>query len=291
MQSEILSRQELPSVPSASGIEIIDGAIYLIGDNSPFLFQLDSNYSLKEKIEIVSAGEAANGIIPKSVKPDYEAMATAKQENETVLLIFGSGSKSPERDSLLIIHPRSNKADHHSLTGFYKEIKATANLTSEELNIEAAAIRNNTLYLFNRGKNVIIECSFSELMNHLTKKSKSPALKSYRIMLPASDKWKAGFSGATISNDKIVFTASVENTINWIDDGEIIGSYVGIMPLDELKDNYSPACFPIREKNKVLNIKAESVAVLSHVDNNIDLLLVTDSDGGASEIIGMRLME
>ena len=289
MQSEILGRQELTSIPSASGIEIMEGAIFIIGDNSPFLFQLDSNYSLKEKIQIASVTDAANGIIPKSIKPDYEAMASAKLENDNVLFVFGSGSKSHGRDSLLIVHLVSKKVEHYSLTGFYKEIKSRANLTPEDLNIEAAAIHDNTLYLFNRGKNTIIECPLNAFMNHLLKKGESPALKSYRVILPVADNRQAGFSGATISNDKIVFTASVENTTNWIDDGEITGSYVGIIKPDELKDNYSPACIPIKEKGKVLKIKAESVAVVSHVNNTLDLLLVTDSDGGASELIKMRL--
>ena len=107
MKLELLNWQELEHIPSASGIELINDLLYIIGDNSAFLYVLDSSYSIIDKIQIASTANTLDGIIPKSLKPDYEAMVSARLGKEIVLLVFGSGSKSPERDVLAIINPET----------------------------------------------------------------------------------------------------------------------------------------------------------------------------------------
>src|SRR4051812_48751602 len=104
MKLTLLSRQILHNIPSASGIEIINNSIYVIGDNSPWLFILDDKYQLKGKWQIAPTENLTEGKIPKPLKPDFEAMTGITWNSEKGLLIFGSGSKSPERDVLVWVN-------------------------------------------------------------------------------------------------------------------------------------------------------------------------------------------
>ncbi len=284
----VLSRRELQGVSSASGIEMLTGAIYVIGDNSPWLFKLDGNYEIVDKVRMAPGYELVDGLIAKENKPDFEAIAAVTWQNDEMLFVFGSGSKSPQRDLLVSINC-SGTTQSYSLEKFYEKMKNVTGLSRDELNIEGAVAQAGELYLFNRGANLVMRYKIKDFMAHLEGKRTSPEPTVYRFNLPSTNGIEAGFSGAAIipGEDKIVFTASVENTSNWIDDGEILGSFVGIIDTKQLGKNPNPACVPLTNSGKLLSIKIESVlAFRRSAGNAIHLFLVTDSDGrGASEII------
>ncbi len=289
MTLNILHKREIEQVPSASGIEVYNDFFYVVGDNSPWLFKLDSNYTIVEKFQIASSDALINGQIAKKDKPDFEAMTLVVNGNEDELLIFGSGSKSPLRDGLVrILIGKNHEVLHFSLSELYEVIRKKGGLGKKDLNIEAATADAKNLYLFNRGKNRIIILKLKKFLKYLNGKCICPEPKILKIKLPKIGKIKSGFSGATTSPDgkSLIFTASVENTSDWVDDGEILGSFVGVIPLRKLLDQMVAKCIPIVAVDKVLKIKVESVSV-SHVDalNGIHLLLVTDSDGKESELL------
>jgi hypothetical protein len=286
MRFSLLSRKKLSDIPSASGIEVIGDSMYIMGDDSPWLFRLDEKFEVTEKIAIGDINAAVNGKIPKPVKPDLEAMAAFGNE----LLLFGSGSKSPQRDILVQVNTKAgNSVKKYSLVQFYNSLCTISGFTRKELNIEAAVIVEEALYLFNRGKNIIFKLNPNELLIHTEGKRESPAFEIFRVKLPSLNEIESGFSGACATPDQkqIVFTASVENTPNWIDDGDVLGSFVGIFPIISLKNYFSPGCVAVTDKeNNILKIKVESVAVHRvSSSNKLQLLLVTDSDGSASELI------
>jgi hypothetical protein len=68
MKISAIKRLELDAIPSASGIEQGNGFYWIIGDNSPYLFQLDQHFSLLEKVNIKKLDHAIDGIIPKLKK-------------------------------------------------------------------------------------------------------------------------------------------------------------------------------------------------------------------------------
>lgn len=105
--------------------------------------------------------------------------------------------------------------------------------------------------------------------------------------LPKLNGIEAGFSGTCITKDqtRILFTASVENTKNWIADGEVTGSFIGCI---DLKTSHLSTT-PLTLKNKPLLTKVESVAIKKESGNSYELLLVTDNDGKASQIICINL--
>lgn len=260
-----------------------------MGDDSPWLFKLNQKLEIAGNIRITDIPSSTGNKIPKKFKLDLEAITFAGSEE---LLLFGSGSKSPKRDILLRINIQTQATKQYSIEQFYQSLRTAASLTEKEFNIEAAVVIEKILYLFNRGKNMIFKLNLQSLLNHAEGNQNIPACEIFHITLPELNGIAFRFSGACPAPGlkQIIFTASAENTSNWIDDGAILGSIVGILPLNALKDA-CPDCIQITDlNNEPLKIKVESVAVhrvASH--NSLRLLLVTDNDSSASELIEAEL--
>lgn len=283
----------LSDVPSASGIECVGEKLYLIGDDSRYLFVLDKNYVLESRHLIWekrdSNEEALEGRIPKGVKHDFEAITWIGED----IFIFGSGSIARNRDNICQFSPKqltSSIIDQGET--FYNRLR---NLVNTELNIEGAAAIRNTLYLLNRNQNQVITIDLTQLGFGV--KGKNPAVFSdaanfnittHNIHLPVTDNIQAGLSGACIlpGTHKMVFTASLEDTPNWIDDGAIAGSYLGIL---NLETKSVEACMPILENDKPLLLKIESVAVKEKNRDGFTIVMVADQDGGESVLLESTL--
>lgn len=293
MQLKLLNRTILNGIPSASGIEIYKNKIYIIGDDAGWLFILDKNYELLEKIPLLKKKKLSNKPIPKKHKPDLEAMTFIKYGGENILLIFGSGSKPTKREKLFMVYPeRKHKVEQYSLADLYVDLVGKKIQTST-LNIEAAAANTSSVYLMHRGniskKNIVFEYSLKEFIGFILKEKKKAPQSAFRVCrLPQINAIPAGFSGASMLDDKrILFSASVEDTANEIDDGEVLGSFIGIHNTEtkELK------CVALKKGPKPMELKIESVCLLQSQDNKHTLLAVTDSDGGDSELLVLELTE
>lgn len=284
----ILERSILKDLPSASGIEIIDDHVYVISDNTPWLYELDADYKIKDTLLIAPNTNLQGEIFEKDTKFDFEGIATF-QDSTTNLLIFGSGSKSLQRNKLVWLKKDDSISSQvYDLSAFYQEIIKSTAIGKENMNLEGISIENGKLFLFNRGNNSIWEFSLQEFLSYLeNEKHAFPKFERHSIELPIFNGVQAGFSGATEldGTSRIIFTASLEDTENWVDDGDVLGSYVGIIELDELNDAYRPKLFPLEAKGKMLKLKVESVAIKSEMEQAYRLLLVTDSDGGNSELL------
>lgn len=288
MEFKLTGRKTLTGIPSASGIEITGSDIYIMGDDSPCLFRLTGQFEIAEKFLIGDADAAVGGKIPKPEKTDLEAMAAWGN----TLLLFGSGSKSPMRDALVTFDTKTKEVHPYTLTEFYNALCAAAGFSRKDLNIEAAVVIKNNLLLFNRGRNILFQLQVPDLLLHAEGKGKLPNAETIRAILPELKGREIGFSGAAATPDgkQIVFCASAEDTLNWIDDGEILGSYIGVFPINSLIDAFSPACIPITDrKSNIMKIKVESLAVKNIDSADLQLLMVTDTDGKESELIEAEL--
>lgn len=288
---KITAMQTLKNVPSASGITKTKNGIYIIGDNTPWIYKISTDLEVIEKLPILN--DFSDSIIPKNIKPDFEAITEVEWGQTKELFIFGSGSKSPQRNILIGIEfGEDTKVNTYDLTEFYNTIKSSTKLDENNLNIEAAAANEKNLFLFNRGENMILKYKLSEFIDYIKNKGACPIPNYYTIILPRFNGVYAGFSGASFipNEEKIIFTASLENTNNPIDDGEILGSYIGAIMLKEIKNDYQPDCILISNNKQPLKIKVESIEVMSNNDTlGIEILLVTDNDKGGSEIIKANL--
>lgn len=285
---ELLSRQVLQHVPSASGIVKFKEDFFVIGDDAPYLFRIDKNFKLISKAQIHSSRKLERDRFLKIDKPDFEAM---EMVSDTEILIFGSGSKSPERDVCVLVELGWKIIyKEYDISLFYDHIRNLEMMKSYELDIEALAFNDGVLYLFNRGRNVIFTFSYKDFKAYCESGITFPIPKTHLFTLPKINGLKAGFSGATISAEQqlIIFTAAVEDAPNAYDDGDILGSFVGVI---KLKDGGISEDFLIQQiPNLDYPLKVESVIIDKITSNSqTDLVLVTDNDGAASEILRLRM--
>jgi hypothetical protein len=289
MRLEVKSRTELEGIPSASGVEFYGDSFYVIGDNSAWLFQYDASFRNLVKYPIHHQLGIQNDTIPKKEKPDFEATTVVTQNSSAQLYIFGSGSKSPMRD-ILVKLDLNNPTSYVSLSleNFYSQLKTGG---VSELNIEGAVYANDYLYLFNRADNSIIRVVYTEFELFLNDSNRALEFTLHKFSLPLLDNVQIAFSGASLvpGTSTIIFTASAEQTDNWIDDGAILGSYVGIIDLENLTNLNKPQVVGVLENGNTLKIKIESVTVKSANRHKIQLVMVTDSDGGKSERVEANL--
>jgi hypothetical protein len=277
MKFSILSREILEGVPSASGLEYYQGRLFVVGDDSPWLFELDNDLTVKARYQIHDLPEGQTDTIPKIQKPDFEATCIVADE----IWVFGSGSKPATRDTLVRVNLKTTGIRKYSLTAFYDGLCSFAKISRAELNLEGAASDGHILYLLNRGENLLFQLKIEDFLQSLAEQT-LPTIKFHHFILPEINGQPAGFSGASLLNkDLMYFVASAENTQNWIDDGEILGSAIGCVDLTSMRlINFEI----LHEKEEGIPIKIESITILNNYYPPT-ILLVTDSDGGDSEIL------
>jgi hypothetical protein len=262
---------------------------YIIGDDAADIYTLSLKNHGYRKFHIPGSPQAYR--IEKPIKQDFESAVIARNSDINWLLAFGSGSLSPHRDSLLVMNLANYNTKSFSLSHLYAWLFQRYHLDKKGLNIEAATIIKDGLYLFNRGTNSMFRMPVSDLFAYINGNENAPMPVSnhYRIELPALNGIPALISGAaTLDDHRVLFTASLENTTDWTKDGEIFGSYVGILDISKEIPKLE-TCMLLTEDNKPLIVKLESLDVISNSDKQIDIISVADNDDGSSGLYFLRL--
>lgn len=295
---EIYEHQD--SIPSASAISVVGDSSFVIGDDAAWIYkQSNSNWGYR-KIHIPGAQTDVKRI-PKSIKHDYEASAVGTINDDTYLLAFASGTLSPYRDSLLFFNI-NNEAElkKTSLRPFYDALIQKAKMDKKDFNIEGATIAGNFLYLFNRANGLIFQVGWPEFFKYINNPAAKavPGLSVHTIALPMDNNVQAGFSGAsTLDNNKMVFTASMEDTKSWVQDGEIKGSYIGILDIISPQELRLYAGVQVKPQTGSLfkldpsKIKIESADIVSKTSKSFTLDAVADNDDGTSSFYKIILTE
>jgi hypothetical protein len=258
-------------IGSASGLVYQDEKLYLISDNSTFLYE----YSIPtEKLNKIALVENAQDNIAKKDKPDFEAIAL--KGNDLVLL--GSGS-TQNRNKVLKYDMNSKKIQVRDFGKMYEKIKSQLNITADELNIEGLIINAETLYFFQRGngtqgKNGII---------YANDDAENQQFKFVPFDLPKIKNVPTTFTDAVLVNDTIYFLASAEDTTSTYLDGEVLGSIIGTI---DLKSMTLTGSVQISATNKF-----EGLTLYKQSENEIEFLLCedTDSDVLQSDIYLLKL--
>lgn len=284
MQITILNNRKLENIPSGSGIAKSGDIYYVIGDDSPFLFSLSKEFEIIAKTRLLDSDIFPEERIIKSEKPDFETLELIS-ENE--LVVFGSGSKSPQRNIFIrVLFQDTIVIEKYDISDFYKKLRNLPLFADSELNLEATAFRDNKIYFFNRKKNLIIKFDYQTLLSFIKGESEFPTPEIKEFYLPKINGIEAGFSGATVLNNeaKIIFTASVENTDNAYDDGEILGSIIGIIDISDDKIGDVLDYCSIPNTDEIL--KVESVTIKQEISfGATEVVLITDNDNGSSIIL------
>ena len=296
MQATIVKRKELQGVPSASGIRFFNGFIYVVGDDSSYLYRLNDDWIVDEAIVLYNIRRKPGEKIPKLIKADLEAMTIVQWQERLLLLTLGSGSVSPERDRGFLYLPddKENKVFTFNLTPIYNYLRQ--NFDVAELNIEGAAADKEYLYIVHRGnlneKNWLFKYDLQDFIAFGFGQLDTPPVPIADVFhFPQVGGVKPGYSDLEILSDGLLtFTLTLEDTHNSFDDGEVTGSLLGVLK-QQPDGHYITETCAVTMDSKPWVEKIEGLALKERIsDNEFILLAVSDNDAEPSGIMEVRLV-
>lgn len=247
-------------IGSASGLIYKDNSLFIIGDNSGFLYEYTIATQTLQQHEII---ENAKTNIIKSEKPDFEAITHFGD----TLYVFGSGS-TPKRNKMVQINTLQKEISTNDLTDLYAVMQSFAQIKPEDFNIEGAIYTGEEWYLFNRGngksaKNVLFTIQGKNLVNEFN-------IISNTYKLPKIKGIRSSFTDAVAIDGKIYFLATAEDTQSTYLDGEILGSFIGSIDTKTMKIDFTKK---ISDTHKF-----EGLTVYKNTADSIEFLLCEDND-------------
>ncbi len=296
---QILERHTLghhAGVSALSGVACVGSDIYFIGDDVRYLLKTQCNMPITSStvFEKIALFESSKHIplapLAKADKPDFEALSCIDINGQQQLLIMGSGS-TEKRKQALVFNPVNQQIQTFFNTIDYDFLAKNLELTGgAELNIEAVCADAQSLYIFQRGN---INRHHGVLVFDLAQIQAGKSLQQARVnalslQLPNIEGSASGISDACFLAHKnlIVATAAVEQTANTYDDGAVLGSFIIILAMD----GKTLATQLLQEDNgQPIAIKVEGITWLESTQDGEVFLLVTDSDGGDSEVLKVLL--
>ena len=277
--------KRIDNYPSASGIEYLNKQFFVIGDDANNLLILDSNLNPVDSIALYAYPAKR---IPKPLKADLESILVT---NDKKILLLGSGSLSPNRNTGWLIDPVTKTKDSIRLDLFYDRLKESG---LRELNIEGACAVPGYIVLSNRGNK-------SYPKNHLIitramfwKEQAHCPITVIPVGGNSDSSVFKGISGLAYSRktDRLIITVSTEDTRSAVEDGAIGKSYLWIVNDFSSKKNWKAI-----NPNQVIDLdamdakfrgqKIESVCITGETRQFLHLVLAADNDDGSSSIFRM----
>ncbi|UOK43897.1 MULTISPECIES: DUF6929 family protein [Flavobacterium] len=252
---------QIVGIGSASGLIFNNNQLYIIGDNSNYLYE----YAIgTQELKRYPLAENPSENIPKANKPDFEAVT----EYDGKLYVFGSGS-TENRNKMVTLDSKSKEIIATSdLNDLNLAMQSFAGLPQNDLNIEGAVYNGTEWFFFNRGngasgKNIVFTVqgkNLTEEFNIISTEFKLPKIKGIR----------SSFTDAVLVKNKIYFLATAENTTSTYNDGEVLGSFIGCIDLEKMKIDFT---------QKITDtIKLEGLTLYRETEKEITFLLCEDND-------------
>jgi hypothetical protein len=253
---------KIMGIGSASGLLFKKDSLFIISDNSTFLYQFDISENKLNRIPLV---ENAQENIPKKDKFDFESISL----KENKLHIFGSGSTS-KREKKLIYNLETSTTEEKDLSKLYKNLKETNAISDEDLNIEGALFFEENLLLFQRGNGANSKNGIFKISNSSKSVETLCHTELVEVQLPKIQNIEATFTDAILVEDKIYFLATAEDTTSTYYDGEILGSLIGRIDSKTMKIDFTQK---ISDSHKF-----EGLTLYNKTENQIEFLLCEDND-------------
>jgi hypothetical protein len=293
----VVDRVDLPTVHSASGLAEVPEGWLVCCDDFIDLYLLDAAGALQGQWPISPPpAVVVDGRVPKKHKRDFEAIANWRVGKQTHMLVFGSGSKLPQRSHIVQVHwdGALKSAVEVQAEAFFNHMMQVGKIGPEQLNIEGATAFDKQLILLNRGLNQVIVLDLKAVQTYLAGgcKGAAPDPKIHGHKLPDINGVQVGFSGACtdLRRNRIYFCASAEDTADWIADGAVLGSYVGWIVRPTAADGGELFAMPVVDDAGMQTLdKIEAIGLLPPVNGNVQLIAFTDTDGGPSQMLTLEL--
>ncbi|HEX8270375.1 MAG TPA: hypothetical protein VF581_10835 [Flavobacterium sp.] len=264
---------DIIGIGSASGLLYRNNYIYLISDNSDYLYEFSTGTRKLDKIQLLQSDVLEN--IPKRIKPDFEAIA----EYNGSVYIFGSGS-TVNRNTMVTVDLTSKKATSITdLTNLYSQLQKISNIGSEDFNIEGAVFDGKYWIFFQRGNGGTGKNAVFKVRGQLD--GEKFDIEFYDCQLPEIGGVEASFTDAVIVGDKIYILATAEDTKSTYDDGDVLGSLIGRLDLQTLQVEFTQI---ITDK-----LKLEGLTFYKKKNGVLSFLLCEDNDTDGLESDLFRL--
>lgn len=289
----VVSKNIKIEVPSASGLEMFANDLYVVGDDSQWLFQLNGAGSCIKKYPLFDIIDNSAIRVAKKHKADLESLTQIMYKEKPYLLALSSGSKLPERDHFILYDITAKSFLRKRAGKLFDQLQQFLPY-EKKINIEASAFDGENIYLFHRGNvsgdNLIFSCKIDLFIDAFLN-DRECFFNVNRIKLPALSGIQLGISGATfiVEEGKMFFSATAEDTRDEYNDGKVIGSVIGFFYLNDIdKINFAPIC---STNGELLPIKIESIAIKSIMGSNYQIWAVTDDDqADCSDLIELVLI-
>ena len=260
----------IQGVGAASGLIHDNGQLYIISDNSNYLYQYHIGRQTLQPTLVLN--HKINEQVPKKQKADFEAITTI----DKTLYLFGSGS-SKKRETLVKYHPDVQTSEKINLHRVYQRLRRQFAIGKDDFNIEGALTTGGHLLLFNRGngpsaKNGVFVLEQSDFVP-----------KSFHeVPLGRLNGVPLGFTDALLVDGKIYFIAAAEGVGSTYHDGEIQGTVFGYLNPETMQVEYT--------KTISTTHKFEGLALSKKEDDQTVFLLCEDPDDGGNYSVIYQLM-
>lgn len=269
----------LDSLSSGSGLVFSSAKNFVLSDNVNGFFMLDTS---RLTHQFIGFDTAPSHIQTKDVKEDFENATELTLGGKECIIAFGSGSIEKTREKILMI-PVDSPLQFKLLpaSNFYQAAKQTLGIETTQMNIEACFADKDSIYLLNRGTNQSISIRIPDFEKAINSGfGVAPAMNKQQFKLPVVDGFNASFSGACFYQPGVfIFSATVEKTTNWVDDGAVGGSFIGIAEVN----GRIRQVLPLQDKNhQAVLEKIESVEWFKKKGDNSIIYAISDNDNGKS---------
>ena len=285
---QLIKKSVLNDFQSGSSLDFYDNKIFVVGDDTKDLLIINSDF---EELNRVRLFESADRRIAKDLKADLETSTIINHKDTPSILMLGSGARDNKSFGYIVPFDTLKVTEPFKYDVFINRLKDEHGI--EKVNIEGSASLEDDFILSNRGnKNnpdnflIITENSFWE--NQSTVK-----ISISRLLLPNKD---AGVSEIyyETDSDTLFFTASVEQTTNNYDDGEIGDSFIGYISSfsNKLNENtVTPDLFINLTEidSSFYKQKIEGICIENKSDEYYTINLVSDNDNDESTIFKIEL--
>lgn len=245
-----------PFVRAASGIAWFGGELAIIQDDASLIALVDPHTMRVRAIplpaDIHGLRQFDKSRHNKKDKLDLECCFVMEEGGASTLFALGSGS-SKKRETIVrvrSIEQGGARVGYDVQTtlaqAFYAALRATTEFSGSELNLEGAVVQGSELVLFQRGNgaprhdllavNATCQIKLDDFLHYLddTEHAPVPALRLVRrydlgsiagVPLTFTD-------AAQAEGDDLLFLASAEGSPNTVDDGEVVGTVLGLIARD-----------------------------------------------------------
>lgn len=259
---------KIVGIGSASGLIYKKDSLYIISDNSNYLYEYSlANADLQKHLLIENA--EVNENIPKKMKPDFEAIT----QNGDDIFVIGSGSTDNRQKMIQMSEVQKKVLHNHDLTDLYLSMQYFAGISAEDFNIEGVIFTGEKWYFFQRGNGKNAKNGIFIVESQYFTQGYSLLYTSYD--LPKINGIQSSFTDAVLVDDVCYFLASAEDSQSTYLDGTVAGSSIGKINLETMK---LKKVVTITDKHKF-----EGLTVYKNNPKTIEFLLCEDGDSDIQE--------